>query len=769
MVHNDPLHQVLQSLELIAVSLDREGRIQFCNDHFLKLTGWSREEITGENWFETCLPDKDRDRIFHTVFLKTMQTGEYPAQYRNEIVTRNGQRRLIKWHNTSIHNEDGRIEMATSIGEDITDREKIERELRFQATLLNQITDRITAVGLDGKILSVNDAVLTSLGRTREELIGKSISVYPYNTEKGPSQRDILEKTIEHGEWHGEIVNDLSDGREIILDCRTTMVRDKQGQPSYIAGIATDITDQKRAQEQLTALNRAFLEAERIGKIGYWTWDPQDKTGFWSDGLYHIYGRDPTQGVPNMEEMLNYLPYDDRERVSSAIKKSLDTGSYRCDFHIIRPSDGCLLSVRARGEVDYDDQGQPSQHIGVIIDVTELVQAEQEQLRLKAQYAQAQKLESVGRLAGGIAHDLNNLLAPILGYCELLLEDTQDHHPNKPLMTDIQNAGLRARDLTQQLLAFSRKQTLQVKNLDLNDLIRNFLRLLRHSLREDIKVRLSLSPDPTLVRGDAGQLEQVVMNLAINAQDAMPNGGDLTIQTRIFDVDERATRDIGPMKSGRYVLLTMVDTGIGMDEDTLANIYEPFFTTKCEGEGTGLGLSTVYGIVKQHSGYLWAESEPGRGSSFSVYLPQVESISTEVRRSEPEVHHAKGTETVLLVEDSEQVREMVFAILRRHGYKVIAANEGKHALEILGTYHDPVHLLLTDVVMPDMNGHDLALSLERSHPHIKVLYMSGYTNNMIARHGILPEGTNYLQKPFSVRDLTSKVRRVLDEPSVSDS
>ena len=399
-----------------------------------------------------------------------------------------------------------------------------------------------------------------------------------------------------------------------------------------------------------------------------------------------------------------------------------------------------------------------------INDITDRKQAEQEKAKLEEQFHQAQKLDSIGRLAGGVAHDLNNLLSPILGYGEMLLSDAAGNGATEKPLQQIVNAGKRARDLVRQLLAFSRKQALQYKNFDMNTLLRDFEKLLRRTIREDVSIRMNLAESLPLIKGDVGQLEQVVMNLAVNAQDAMPDGGHLTIETARVELDESYSEEHKGVNPGPYVMLMISDTGCGIDSDTREHLFEPFFTTKEKDKGTGLGLATVYGIVKQHGGNIWVYSEPGLGATFRVYLPvstdSPESDEADSRTlSESELY---GSETILVVEDNSQVRNLTRSLLRRQGYKVLAAENGKEGISMMDQHEGPVHLLLTDVIMPDMNGKQLFERISQTYSGVKVLFMSGYTDNVIAHHGVIDPGVQFIQKPFSMKGLAAKVRETLD-------
>ena len=401
-----------------------------------------------------------------------------------------------------------------------------------------------------------------------------------------------------------------------------------------------------------------------------------------------------------------------------------------------------------------------------IDDITDQKRAEQEKAKLEEQIHQARKLDSIGRLAGGVAHDLNNLLCPILGYGEMLLLDVTGNDVAEKPLQQIVKAGKRARDLVRQLLAFSRKQALQYKNFDMNGLLRDFEKLLRRTIREDVSIRMNLVESLPLIKGDVGQLEQVVMNLAINAQDAMPDGGCLTIETALVELDESYSEKQKGVTPGPYVVLMISDTGSGIDSNTSERLFEPFFTTKENDKGTGLGLATVYGIVKQHGGNIRVYSEPGLGTTFRVYLP-VSTDSSESHETDPGTVPESGlygSETILVVEDNPQVRRLTRSMLERQGYKVLAAENGKKGISIV-EHEGPVHLLLTDVIMPDMNGKRLFQWISRISPDVKVLYMSGYTDDVIAHHGVIDPGVQFIQKPFSMKDLAAKVREALYQKS----
>jgi two-component system cell cycle sensor histidine kinase/response regulator CckA len=384
-----------------------------------------------------------------------------------------------------------------------------------------------------------------------------------------------------------------------------------------------------------------------------------------------------------------------------------------------------------------------------------------EQRRLEGQLLHAQKMEAVGRLAGGVAHDFNNLLTVILSYSDLLLEDLPPVAGSRDDIAEIRKAAVAATSLTRQLLAFSRQQVLEPRVLDVNEVVASTEKLLTRLLGEDVHLATVLASDLGAVKVDPGQLEQIIMNLAVNARDAMPRGGRLTLETGNVDMDESYVRGHPVAQPGRYVMLAVSDTGVGMDAKTQARIFEPFFTTKEPGKGTGLGLATVYGIVKQSGGFIWVYSEPGHGTSFKIYLPRVDE--QVVAASVGPEHPLGGSETVLVVEDVAAVRAVACEMLGRHGYRVLEAPDGETALRLVAKHQGEIHLLLTDVVMPDVSGRELADKVAAVRPGVRVLFMSGYTDDAVVRHGVLQEGIAFLQKPFTPDTLARKVREVLDE------
>jgi len=429
-----------------------------------------------------------------------------------------------------------------------------------------------------------------------------------------------------------------------------------------------------------------------------------------------------------------------------------EEGLVEADESRHRKRDGSIIDVEiTRHTLTF--AGRPAA-LAMALDITK-------RKSLESQLLQAQKMEAVGRLAGGIAHDFNNLLTVIFASSDLMLKYLNADDPHRPDVEEIRKAADRAAALTRQLLAFSRQQLLVPQVLDLNALVANLERMLQRVIGEDVEFRTALAPALGAVRADPGELERVIMNLVVNARDAMPQGGMLTIETADAELGGVDAQEHLPVQPGWYVMLAVSDTGVGMDAAIKAHVFEPFFTTKEKGKGTGLGLSTVYGIVKQSGGYIWVYSEPGCGTTFKIYLPRVEAEAEPLApRSEPPVS-LRGSETVLLVEDEDAVRNLTRKVLEAHGYAVLPAAGGQEALRLASEYDGPIHLLLTDVVMPNMSGRDLARRLASVREETKILYVSGYTDDTIVHHGVLEPGIAFLQKPFTPEALVRKLREVL--------
>ena len=519
---------------------------------------------------------------------------------------------------------------------------------------------------------------------------------------------------------------------------------------------------QKRAAEaalaEATSQMRFALEAAGVG-----TWQSDFVTGrtIWSEVLERLHGKAPGTFGRTFAAFMDAIDPDDRQRMSEVITLATrDHAEARLEYRVTWP-DGSIHWIAGVGQTFYDETGRPLRAAGIGMDITR-------QKQLEEQFRQAQRMESIGNLAGGIAHDFNNLLTAILGYSNVLLEDAASAGCSDQMKADLQGiraAGERAATLTNQLLAFSRRQIIQPRVLSVNAIVKDLQPMLRRLIREDIALTTRLSPELCLVSMDIGQLEQVIVNLAVNARDAISNAGTIAIETARVDLDETDATVHLELPPGPYVRLAMSDTGVGMPPEIIARIFEPFFTTKPQGVGTGLGLATIYGIVKQNHGDVSVSSEPGKGSTFTIHVPRVDApIDTE--KEAVQAAARSGVETILLVEDDVQVRALAKTVLVRKGYVVIEAANAEEALRLVTHRRTgDIDLLLTDVVMPGMSGRQLVERVSEQYRGLKVLYMSGYTDDAIVHYGVLHSSVAFLRKPFTPATLANAVRAVLDQPT----
>jgi two-component system, cell cycle sensor histidine kinase and response regulator CckA len=539
------------------------------------------------------------------------------------------------------------------------------------------------------------------------------------------------------------------------------------GNKHLLAGYTIDITARKQSEMALQRSRMLLEMTEKLSNVGGWEWDVGKQQMTWTAGTYRLHGFTPDDFPPGSPEHIQrsidcYAP-EDQERIRAAFARCVSEGhpyDIECGFST---ADGRLRHIRTMGQAMRDENGDIFHIIGTFHDITERKREEEEKEKLQAQLLQAQKLESVGRLAGGVAHDFNNMLSVILGYAGLALEQTTPEQPTYVALQEIRHAAQRSADLTRQLLAFARKQTVTPVVLDLNETVASMLNMLRRLIGEHIDLNWLPGKNLGHIKMDPSQLDQILANLCVNARDAIGETGTITIATGHFHADAASAAELGDCLPGEYVVLTVRDTGSGMDSEMLEHLFEPFFTTKEVGEGTGLGLATVYGIVKQNNGCISAESEPGQGSTFAIYIPRYLTGISEVQTPEIEQPVASGHETVLLVEDEPMILKMVTEMLQHLGYNVLPAATPGKAIHLAENYGAAIHLLMTDVVMPEMNGRDLAAKLLTLQPRIKQLFMSGYTADVIAQHGVVDEGIHFIQKPFAVKDLAAKIQHILKE------
>ena len=668
------------------------------------------------------------------------------------------------------------IERVLQEAENHRARRRAEEALKTSETELRALfaamTDLIVVIDAEGRQLKVAPSNPAYVYKTPAERIGKTLhEIFPKESADrflGYIRRALAEGRTQRLEYSLPI-----EGRERWFEGTVSPMS-----VDSVIWIGRDITERKQA-EQVQARLHAQLDDERrrlnniIASVPGVVWEAwgepnagHQRIDFVSDYVKTMLGYSVEEWLSTPNFWLSIIHPDDKENAAQVAAAHFAEGRSQntAEFRWIT-KDGGVIWAQSNYAVIRGDGDEPMGLRGVTIDITERKRAEEALRVSEEQLRQSQKLEAVGQLAGGVAHDFNNLLTVIVGYCDLTLMKLRKDERVRSNIEEVKKAADRAAALTRQLLAFSRRQVLQPKVLNLNAIVSDINKMLRRLIGEDIDLMTILDPSLGQINADPGQIEQVVINLAVNARDAMPQGGKLTFETANVYLDNEYVRGHTPIRPGNYVMFALSDTGIGMDAETQERIFEPFFTTKGLGKGTGLGLSTVYGIVKQSEGHIWVYSELGIGTTFKVYLPRVDDVAQVEVVPESVVDLPRGRETVLLTEDEEPVRQLVKTILESNGYEVLEATCGEEALCLFKEHIAPVHLIVTDVVMPRMSGRELAETLKTLRPDIKVLYLSGYTDDAIVRHGLLDQKMFFLQKPFTPDALLRKIHEVLAENS----
>jgi two-component system cell cycle sensor histidine kinase/response regulator CckA len=639
-------------------------------------------------------------------------------------------------------------EHFVAVFDNITERKRTEAKLTLFRTLIDRSSDAIEVLDpKTGRFLDVNERACLDLGYTREEVLALSVSDVDPTVDHASFARHMDELRKSDVLLY-EGVHRRKNGSTFPVEVNIKYVRLDR---DYIVTVARDITGRKRIEESWQ-LQSAALDSAADGIV---ITDPDGIIEWVNSAFTELTGYTAEEAVGKHHRDLVNSGKQARAFYKDLWETILAGRTWRGEL-INRRKDGSLYTSAQAVTPIPDAAGVVTHFVAIQQDVTERRQ-------LEAQFRQAQRLDSVGQLASGIAHDFNNLLTVINGMSELLLAQVSQDDPVHADIREIRRAGERAAALTRQLLAFSRQQILEPRVLDVNKAVTGMESLLRRLLAEDINLVIVPTQDVSHVKADPGQIEQVIVNLTVNARDAMPEGGQLTIEVQTVTIDEEYVRHHGvDALPGPYVMLSVSDSGTGMDEATRTRIFEPFFTTKGPGKGTGLGLAMVHGIVKQSHGFVGVDSEVGHGTRVRIYLPQVTAAAVSIDWLAPTVVSSPGTETILLVEDNAQLRKLATRFLEPTGYTVLGAGTGEEALRLLEHHQGPVHLLLTDVVMPGMSGGHLAERLAQIRPAIKVLYMSGYTDDAIVRHGVLEARVPFLNKPFTAAELLRKVRDVLD-------
>ena len=618
------------------------------------------------------------------------------------------------------------------------------------AAIVEGSSDAIIGYGLDGVITDWNQAAARLYGYSAEEAIGRNAS--------------MLEPPSRQNEY-AEVLSAVAAGRRIQQLDGLRQRKDGSvvevsssifpivGQDGTIIGgssIVQDITSRRQIEEELQRSEERFRLAAHATKDVLWDWEIGSGKMWRSETFWEHFGYPPKATEPDVVGWKNLLHPEDRDRVWNAFQAALlrQSDSYEIEYRFCR-ADGSYAVVLDRAYIVYDESGKPTRAIGAITDLSD-------RRELEEQFRQAQKMEAVGRLAGGIAHDFNNCLMVITAYAEIMREKLGIEDKLREYLAQVLKAAERAGSLTHQLLAFSRKQVLSPRVINLNAVVEDSQKMIQRLIGEDIELRVSLYKLLSAVKADSGQIVQVLMNLCVNARDAMPDGGELRIETKNVPVDVETANTLPALIPGDYAALVVSDKGTGMTKEVQAHLFDPFFTTKELGKGTGLGLSTVYGIVKQSGGYIWVDSDLGHGSTFTIYLPAIEAPLTTT--TTPEINQTEGQgETILLAEDDTGLREAISAYLNQHGYKVLEATDGGDALRVAREHAESIQVLVTDVILPKLSGAELAREVAAMSPDVVTLFISGYTDRGLVSYDPHDSTVGFLQKPFALRTLLEKL------------
>ena len=750
-----------ENAPLPSQSLDADGNIIAVNSAWLKALGYSREEVLGQ-WFGNFLP-VDYQEIFRERFPQFKKMGEiFGAEF--EMVHKDGSLRIVSFDGRIGFNPDGSFRQTYCVFKDLTSIRQAQESLQESEESLVRVLEGSQMGYWDWNIetgdVKRNERWAGMLGYTLREI---EFNVKQWTDLHHPDDRAAAWKSIQD---HLEGRTDMhqieyrmraKDGQyKWILDCAKVVRRDAQGRPLRMSGTHTDISDRKKTEEKLKEANEMFSLFMRHSPIYTFIKEVSPAQSIVlqaSDNFREMLGMTGREIIgKNMTEL---FPPD------FAAKITADDWAVVSNGEVLKLDEE--LNGRSYTTIKFPlAQGGKNLLAGYTIDITEHKRAEEEREKMQAQLNQALKMESVGRLAGGVAHDFNNMLGIILGHTEMAMDQVDPVQPLYDDLSEIRKAAERSADLTRQLLAFARKQTVAPMVLDLNETVESMLKMLRRLIGEDIDLAWLPGPGMWPVKVDPTQIDQILANLCLNARDAIAGLGKVTIETENVVFDEAYCAENADVVPGEYVLIAVSDDGLGMDKSILDKLFEPFFTTKEMGKGTGLGLATVYGIVKQNNGFVKVYSEPGHGTTFRIYLPRHRGKSGQLQKEFAAEPAATGHETILLVEDEPAILRMTTKMLERLGYTVLAANTPGAAIRLAEAHPAVIHLLMTDVVMPEMNGRDLAKNLLSLYPHLKRLFMSGYTADVIAHHGVLDEGVHFIQKPFTMKALADMLRSVLD-------
>lgn len=639
--------------------------------------------------------------------------------------------------------------------------EKKYREI-FDNTKYGIYLHKLTENGIPGKFIEVNKTACEMLCYTKEELMNMSLYdiAVPGTKEK---VSNIMEKLLEKEHFTFKIKHKTKNGSLIPVEISSNLfIMDKE---RYVLSIFRDIARREHAEKLLNKTKECLQLALKVGGMGTWDWNIRTDKVIFNHRWVQMKGYSLNEIEPHMGSWKELINPEDLSKVMESLDANLEgkTEFYNAKYRM-RHKSGKWLWIKDRGKVvEKDNEGKPIRAWGVHLDITKPIKADKENKKLQQRLRQSQKMESIGRLASGVAHDMNNLISPILGYSRMLQKKLDKDSNEIKYVDNIYKAGDSAKNLVRQLLAFSNKKKLKMEAVSLNEIIYGFKNLIQQTIHEDIKINYDLDQSIPMIKADINEIEQIIMNMAVNAQDAMPQGGELTIETGVTELKMDYKTINLALEPGEFATLTIKDNGYGMDKETQKKIFGAFFSTKGD-EGTGLGLSTVYNIIKKHNGDITVESEPNKGSIFTIYFPAIDHINKKDNEEmEDGALDIQGSEKILIAEDEKKIRQLLHDSLTNGGYQVIIAKDGQEALNKIRKYRrGSLDLLLTDIVMPKMNGKKLHDKLIEKFPDLKTIYMSGYCDEVLSDHNLLDSNINYIQKPLNISELAHKIREVLD-------
>jgi two-component system cell cycle sensor histidine kinase/response regulator CckA len=750
------LAAIVESSEDAIIGKDLDGIITSWNKGAERIYGYSAKEVVGKP--VTILTPADRADETPPI-MERLKRGERIDNYETVRVTKSGERINISLTFSPIRDDNGEIVGASAVGRDITERKRSEERLKVSETryrrLFETAKDGILILDLKtGQITDVNSFLIDMLGYTHSEFLGKKlweIGAFKDILASRTAFSDLQTKGVVRYE---DLPLETKDGRRVDVEF-VSNVYTVDGSQVVQCNIR-DITERKQAEGALRRSEEEYRRFFQSNLAGNFVSGPDGKLLACNSAFARMFGFASVEEALKQNLASLYPDSRGREAFVDALRSQRHLEYSELE---LRRRDGRPVHVIESAIGTFDEHGELTEILGHLIDETERKKAE-EQLR------QTQKIEAVGQLAGGVAHEFNNFLGVILGYSELMLEEASEDESLRRKIAEIKGATQRAASLTRQLLAFSRQQVLEPRTLDINQAIWETHNLLRRLIPSNVDVVPILAPTIGRIKADSSQVQQVLINLVVNARDAMPQGGKVVIETANVDLDEEYASGYLDVRPGPYVMLSVSDTGCGMDVETRSHIFEPFFTTKEKGKGTGLGLSTVHGIVKQSGGFIAVASTAGKGTTFRVFLPRIEEPVEETDVTPPPIEWV-GTETILVVEDETALRRLLCVSLERRGYKVFAAKDGAEAIEVFLQHGDQIHLVVSDIMMPHVDGFELKQRIAALSPDVKFLFMSGYSQEIVEQRQTVLQGCAFLEKPFLPDELAGKVRDLLREEAAA--